>query len=84
MQYLMSLLYYGSHQLFVTKNTLENMKRSVDYCNYKALIVKQLKLILSLPKKGKVEPMMEMFFRFDPEHIIIQNYLQQIEKFVNS
>lgn len=76
MQYLMSLLYYGSHQIFVTKNTLESMMRSVDFYSYKALIVKQLKSALSLPKKGKVEPMMEMFFKFDPEHIIIQNYLQ--------
>ena len=42
-QYLMSLIYYGSHQLFVTKNTLEDMMRSVDFSNYKALIVKQLK-----------------------------------------
>jgi len=31
MQYLMSLLYYGSHQLFVTKNTLEDMIRSTDF-----------------------------------------------------
>jgi len=43
MQYLMSLLYYGSHQLFVTKNTIEEMVHSVDYRDYKALIVKQLK-----------------------------------------
>ena len=71
MQYLMSLLYYGSHQIFVTKNTLESMMRSVDFYSYKALIVKQLKLALSLQKKGKVEPMMEMFFRYNPEHIII-------------
>ena len=28
--------------------------------------------------------MMEMFFKYDPEHIIIQNYLQQIEKYVHS
>ena len=84
MQYLMSLLYYGSHQIFVTKNTLEGMMRSVDFYSYKALIVKQLKSALSLPKKGKVEPMMEMFFKFDPEHIIIPNYLQQIEKYVHS
>ena len=40
MQYLMSLLYYGSHQLFVTKNTLQDMRRSTDFNQYKALIVK--------------------------------------------
>ena len=28
--------------------------------------------------------MMKMFFRFDPEHIIIQNYLQQLEKYIHS
>jgi len=27
---------------------------------------------------------MEMFFRYNPEHIIIQNYLQQLEKYVHS
>ena len=40
MQYLMSLLYYGSHQLFVTKNTLQDMRRSTDFSQYNALIVK--------------------------------------------
>ena len=40
MQYLMSLLYYGSHQLFITKNTLQDMRRSTDFNQYKALIVK--------------------------------------------
>ena len=46
MQYMMSLLYYGSHQLFVCKNTLENMIKSTDYTLYKAMIVKQLKQTL--------------------------------------
>ena len=32
-------------------------------------------MALSMPSKGKVEPMMEMFFKYNPEHIIIQNYL---------
>ena len=40
MQYLMSLLYYGSLQLFITKNTLQDMRRSTDFNQYKALIVK--------------------------------------------
>ena len=40
MQYTMSLLNYGSHQLFVTKNNLDKMTRSVDFNEYKALIVK--------------------------------------------
>ena len=60
------------------------MNRSTDFKKYSALIVKQLKQALSLPKKGKVEPMMELFFKFDPEHIVIQNYLQQMDKYVNS
>ena len=76
MQYMMSLLYYGSHQLLICKNTINKMERSVDFNQYKALIVKQLKNALSLPQKGKVEPMMEMFFKFDPQIIIVQNYLQ--------
>ena len=71
MQYMMSLLYYGSHQLLICKNTINKMERSVDFNQYKALIVKQLKIALSLPKKGKVEPMMEMFFKFDPKIIIV-------------
>ena len=28
--------------------------------------------------------MMEMFFKFDPKIIIVQNYLQQLEKYVTS
>ena len=40
MQYMMSLFYYGSHQLFVSKNTLDNMLQSTDYTLYKAMIVK--------------------------------------------
>ena len=67
MQYMMSLLYYGSHQLLICKNTINKMERSVDFNQYKALIVKQLKNALSLPKKGKVQPMMELFFKFDPK-----------------
>ena len=47
------------------------MENSVDYKKYKALVVKQLKHALNLPKKGKVEPMMEAFYIYDPEHIII-------------
>ena len=43
MQYMMSLLYYGSHQLLICKNTINKMERSVDFNQYKALIVKQLK-----------------------------------------
>ena len=43
MQYMMSLLYYGSHQLFVCKNTLEDMIKSTDYTLYKSMLVKQLK-----------------------------------------
>ena len=73
---MMSLLYYGSHKLLICKNTINRMEQSVDFYQYKALIVKQLKQALQLPKKGKVEPMMEMFFKFDPKHIIIKNYLQ--------
>ena len=76
MQYMMSLLYYGSHQLLICKNTINKMERSVDFNQYKALIIKELKHALQLPKKGKVAPMMEMFFKFDPPIIIVQNYLQ--------
>ena len=47
------------------------MERSVNFKQYKALIVKQLKHALQLPKKGKVEPMMEMFLKFDPKNLII-------------
>ena len=43
MQYLMSLLYYGSHQLLLCKNNVEKMEHSVDFSQYKAIIVKQLK-----------------------------------------
>ena len=81
---MMSLLYYGSHQLLICKSTINKMERSVDFTQYKALIVKELKLALQLPKKGMVEPMMEMFFKFDPQIIIVQNYLQQLEKYVKS
>ena len=76
MQYMMSLLYYGSHQLLICKIKINKIERSVDFNQYKTLIVKKLKIALSLPKKGKVEPMIEMFFRFDPKIIITQNYLQ--------
>lgn len=46
MQYMMSLFYYGSHQLFVSKRTLANMMRSTDFTLYKSMLVKQLKLTL--------------------------------------
>ena len=46
MQYMMSLLYYGSHQLLICKNTTSKMEQSVDFDQYKALIVKQLKQAL--------------------------------------
>ena len=75
MQYMMSLLYYGSHQLFVSKKTLANMIQSTDFAQYKAILVKELKETLQLPSKGKVEPMLEMFYKFDPENIVIKNYL---------
>ena len=43
---MMSLFYYGSHQLFLCKDTLDKMINSTDYAQYKAIIVKQLKLTL--------------------------------------
>ena len=51
------------------------MLNSGDYKDFKAIVVKQLKHALSLPKQGKIEPMLEVFYKYDPEHIIIQNYL---------
>ena len=48
----MSLIYYGAHQYYVTKANLNKMLNSVDYDNFKAMIVKQLKLALNLPEKG--------------------------------
>ena len=52
------------------------MIKSTDFTLYKSILVKQLKQTLQMPTKGKVEPMMEMFYKYDPEHIVIQNYLQ--------
>ena len=66
MQYTMSLLYYGAHQIYVNKRTLENMRRSLDYIKYKALVIRQLKKTLDLPKKGKVEPIMKLLYQFEP------------------
>ena len=71
----MSLLYYGAHQYFVTKGTYNKMIQSTEFNKFKAVIVKQLKFALNLPKKGKVEPMLEMFFKYKPENIITTNYL---------
>ena len=48
------------------------------------MLVKQLKETLQLPSKGKVEPMLELFYKFNPENIIIRNYLQQLEKYAHS
>ena len=47
------------------------MLNSVDFNKYKAVITKQLKLALNLPSKGTVKPMMDMFYKYDPQHIII-------------
>ena len=80
----MAHVYYGAHQLLINKFTLERLTRGVEYKLYKAIIVKQLKLALGLPKKGKVEPLLSLFFNYDPKNIIIQNYLQQLEKYTNS
>jgi len=60
------------------------MLHSTDYTKYKATIVKQLKLALSLPEKGTVQPMLEVFYKYDPTNIIMQNYLQQLQKYVKS
>ena len=43
MQYMMSLFYYGSHQLLLCKDNLEKMLKSTEYSLYKAIIIKQLK-----------------------------------------
>ena len=40
MQYMMSLLYYGSHQLLACKASIENMEHSVDYSMFKSMIIK--------------------------------------------
>ena len=55
------------------------MRKAVAYKKYKALYVKQLKLALSLPSKGKVEPMLEMFPTLDPENIVIKSYLRSLK-----
>ena len=51
------------------------MIKGTEYQQYKAILVKQLKLALGLPKKGKVEPLLKLFYNYDPKVIIIQNYL---------
>ena len=60
------------------------MLKSCDYYQYKTIMIKQLKNALGLPKRGKTEPMIEAFYKYDPQHIIIQNYLQQLEKYRES
>ena len=47
------------------------MVNSKDFGDYKALVVKCLKNALDLPSHGKVEPMLQMFYNYNPEHIII-------------
>ena len=47
------------------------MLKSCDYYQYKTIMIKQLKNALGLPKRGKTEPMIEVFYKYDPQHIII-------------
>ena len=42
------------------------------------MLVKQLKETLQLPSKGKVEPMLEMFYKFNPENIIIRSEIPEM------
>ena len=72
----MAHVYYGAHYFLINKFTIEKMERSVEFQQLRAIIVKQLKLALSLPKKGKVEPLLKVFYKYDPKIIVIQNYLQ--------
>ena len=39
-----------------------------------------MKTILSLPKKGRIEPLEELMFEMMPEQYIIKNYLQSWNK----
>ena len=71
----MAHIYYGAHQLLINKFTIERLTRGVEFQMYQAIILKQLKLALGLPKKGKIEPMLNMFYQYEPKNIIIQNYL---------
>jgi len=43
MQYMMSLIYYGSHQLLLCKDNLGKMLRSTDYNLFEKIIIKHLK-----------------------------------------
>ena len=67
----MAHVYYGAHQFLINKFTLEKMIKSVEFQQYKAIVVKQLKLALGLPKKGKVEPLLKLFYHYDPKMIIV-------------
>jgi len=59
----------------MNKKSKTLMLKGVEYRQYKAMIVKYLKSALTLPKKGKVEPLLELFYHLNPINIITKNYL---------
>ena len=47
------------------------MVNGVEFQMFQAIIVKQLKIALGLPKKCKVEPLLRLFYHYDPKIIIV-------------
>ena len=56
------------------------MWKKYAYKEFKKLILRLIKQAFSLPYKGSPEPVLELFFRFNPDNIIVRNFLQNQAK----
>ena len=56
------------------------MQRSAAYKKLGAIFNKQIKNIFKLPSKGRIEPLEAMFEKYHPEHMIINNYIRNFNK----
>ena len=54
---------------------MKSMRSHAAFKSYKKIILDLLKRTFRLPLRGSPSPLWELFFRFQPENIIVRNFL---------
>ena len=78
MTYGLPHLAYGSCAYMATKTDRPSMMKSAAFKELKKITWDLIYKTFNLPKRGKKEPVTELFFRMKPENMIFRNYLRNV------
>ena len=74
----MSHFNYAASTYFLTSQNPMKMIKSESYKILEKLATTCIKTTFQLPSRGSTKPILDLFKEYDPSHIIIKNYLDNI------